>query len=497
MRRSAELATIALLVGNAADRGLLAQFLEESGHAVLLGGATSHESLVSCDSIIVDEAWARRGAEALYQLRRDARPLHLPVLLLRSSQFAGAKWQSGCDDVLHMPIAKEELLARVNAFVRIRRGSERAEAESEERFRTTLDRAPIGIAHCTLDGRFLRVNRTLCQTLKRAERELQRMLLSDLTSEADMPAALTVHPTVDGQPQRVEYEARHVQPDGAVIWLRISTWPVIDSTRESRYLVAIVEDITVRREAEARLAAANAELECHVAQRTAELRAANEELQAFTASVSHDLRAPVRAIQGFTDLLVREGGPVLEGRVGHLVLRLRSAADRMGGMIDGLLDLSRASRVSLQNAPVDLSAIARDVLDELATQAPQRIVETVVQDDLNCRGDPVLLRMVIDNLVGNAWKYTGAKKCARIEVGESHGPMGREFYVRDDGAGFDPAHAGRLFQPFERIHTESEFPGVGIGLATVRRIVQRHGGDIRAESLPDRGATFYVRLPAV
>ena len=495
MRRGAELATIGLFVAREADRVLLTQFLNERGHAVVVSTEGSEACIASSDVAIVDEAWARRGREALNRLRSYARPLQLPVLLLLEPQStADGALSLGYDDVLPMPIIKDQLLARVEAFVRMRRASERAVAESDERFRVMLDRAPVGIAHCTLDGRFVRVNRCLRELLKRETHELRRMRLHDLTAEVDAHVPLTVHPAEPGQHHRVEYEVRHNRSDGVVVWLRVSAWPVMDRAREAGYLVAIVEDISVRREAEARLAQANAELESRVAMRTAELRAANEELQAFTASVSHDLRGPVRAIEGFTDLLTREGLP-LEGRVGHLVLRLRAAAGRMGSMIDGLLELSRASRASLNNVTTDLSAIARDVLEELAIGTPQRSVEAVVQEGLTCRGDPVLLRIVLDNLLGNAWKYTSSSPRARIEFGETSGPAGPEFFVRDDGAGFDPAYAARLFQPFERLHSESEFPGVGIGLATVRRILQRHGGDIRAEGMPKRGATFYFRLP--
>jgi light-regulated signal transduction histidine kinase (bacteriophytochrome) len=231
--------------------------------------------------------------------------------------------------------------------------------------------------------------------------------------------------------------------------------------------------------------------------RGAEIEAAHREMEAFAYSVSHDLRAPVRAIEGFTDLLISEHGTRLEGNSGNLLLRVRGAAMRMGRLIDGVLALSRMSREKMALEPVDLTALAREVVAELFEQAPQRVADVTVAEGLRAMGDPRMLRQVLENLLGNAFKYTSCNATAAIAVGLRQDENGAsEFFVKDDGAGYDMAYAKKLFRPFERLHGESEFPGVGVGLATVHRIVSRHGGTIRGESAPGRGATFYFTLDA-
>ena len=500
MTPAAPRAILGLLISGAGDRELLQSFLQQSGHGVLiLAAVRGPDALVQPDLIIVDEPHAGASSGTLQEWKQLARPLHLPILVLLSAKSPSLLWlRSGYDDVLRMPVSKEELLARVDAFLRIRRASEQVELQNEERFRFTLDRAPIGIAHCTMDGRFIRVNRHLCEMLQLDREEMLGLELGQLTSAEDSGAPLAIHHPSKHRETRAEYEVRHRRRDGALVWLRVNLWRVDDPARDLRYIVVIIEDFTERREVAARLAQANAELERRVDERTAQLRSANEDLEAFTSSVSHDLRAPVRAIQGFSDLLVAEAGDKLDGRAAHLLLRLSSAAGRMGSLIDGLLALSRAARVPLSRSTVDLSAMAREILAELSAQAPARRFQVEISGDTTCSGDAALLRQVLDNLIGNAWKYCTYRDETRIELGA--GPASasgeREFHVRDNGAGFDPEHGGKLFQPFERLHSESEFPGVGVGLATVHRIISRHGGRIRAEGRPGQGAAFYFTLPA-
>ena len=242
------------------------------------------------------------------------------------------------------------------------------------------------------------------------------------------------------------------------------------------------------------LRASEARLEARVVQRTQELTAANKELESFSYSVSHDLRAPLRAVDGFSQALMEdEGKRISEDGHEHL-RRLRAAANRMGQLIDDLLRLSRLTRAELRREPVDLSVLAREVADGLRKGEPERDTTFDIASDLPTRGDPRLLRVVLENLLGNAWKFTSQRSGARIEFfAESH--QGRPRYcVRDNGAGFDMAYAGKLFTPFQRLHRADEFPGSGIGLATVQRIIHRHGGDISAESVPGGGATFRFTL---
>lgn len=238
------------------------------------------------------------------------------------------------------------------------------------------------------------------------------------------------------------------------------------------------------------------ELEQRVRDRTAQLEAANQELEAFSYSVSHDLRAPLRAIDGFSAVLLERAGDVVDERGRDALDRIRRATGRMSQLIEDLLELSRISRTPLERREVDLSAMASDIVAELKSAAPERNVRAELAPELTAQGDPRLLRIALENLLNNAWKYTGHSANARIEFGASTGGEGaREFFVRDNGAGFDMARAERLFAPFQRLHSKEEFPGSGVGLATVQRIIHRHGGHIRAHATPGSGATFSFTLP--
>ena len=226
----------------------------------------------------------------------------------------------------------------------------------------------------------------------------------------------------------------------------------------------------------------------------------DDEHQSFGYMVSHDLRAPIRIVEGFTRIVKEDYAGVID-KVGldHLD-RVLGAAARMNRMIDALLALSRLSTLTIAQVPVDLSLLAADVVDELRRQSPERDVEVEIEPGLGTTGDPTLLRLVLENLIGNAWKYTGNVSPARIGFARFEGrgdgrSAGPAFTVRDNGAGFDMRYARRLFGVFQRLHSASEFPGTGVGLASVRRIVQRHGGEVWAEAEPDHGARFHFTLP--
>ncbi len=221
----------------------------------------------------------------------------------------------------------------------------------------------------------------------------------------------------------------------------------------------------------------------------------NRELDAFSYSVSHDLRAPLRAIEGFARALEEDYGASFDATASDFLTRIRRAAVRMGELIDDLLSLSRVTRAELRREEVDIGAIARSVAATLEQAEPGREVETVIEGPLVVHGDPRLLRIVLENLLGNAWKFTRYRARARIEVGAERSEGASRIFVRDDGAGFDPSLAGRLFGAFSRLHGHADFPGTGIGLATVRRIVHRHGGRVWAEGEIDRGATFSFTIP--
>lgn len=240
----------------------------------------------------------------------------------------------------------------------------------------------------------------------------------------------------------------------------------------------------------------NAELEQRVAERTAELAAANKELEAFCYSVSHDLRAPLRSIDGFSLAILEDYGHLLDEEGQGYLRRVRLASQRMAELIDGLLNLSRLTRGEIVRQAVDLSSIAAEVAEGLQQANADRNVSVSIESELKANGDSGMLRILFENLLGNAFKFTAKCADARIEVGKKLDEQsGRTiFFVRDNGAGFDMAYAEKLFGAFQRLHTVSEFPGNGIGLATVQRIINRHGGEIWAHGEPDHGATFFFCL---
>ena len=238
-----------------------------------------------------------------------------------------------------------------------------------------------------------------------------------------------------------------------------------------------------------------AELERQVAERTTELNAANKELEAFSYSVSHDLRAPLRSIDGFSQAVLEDYAGRLDDQGRDYLSRVRAATQHMGQLIDDLIKLARVARAEIKREAVDLSALAGEVLAELQKREPGRRVECHIEPGLAAEGDARLLRVVLDNLLGNAWKFTGRQPQPRIEFGATRGADGEPaFFVRDNGAGFDMTYAGKLFGAFQRLHTVHDFPGTGVGLATVQRIVHRHGGRVWAEGAVGKGATFYFTL---
>lgn len=239
----------------------------------------------------------------------------------------------------------------------------------------------------------------------------------------------------------------------------------------------------------------NAGLEARVQERTAELRAANAELESFAYAVSHDLRAPLRAMSGFSQALEEDYGPLLDDEAKDYLRRIVAASHNMGELIDGLLALSRQTRGELQREAIDLSALCSRLLDELQRTSPQRAVRCEIEPKLTLYGDARMIEAAFRNLLGNAWKYTEKQPAPEIRVFASTKDGARAVAIRDNGAGFEMKFAAKLFQPFQRLHRKDEFAGLGIGLATVQRIIHRHGGQVSAEAAPGQGATFWISLP--
>jgi len=258
----------------------------------------------------------------------------------------------------------------------------------------------------------------------------------------------------------------------------------------------LLEDVADRAGLAIENARLYADLERRVRARTSELEEANQELEAFSYSVAHDLRAPLRAINGFSSAVLEDASPLLDAEsIRHLQL-VAGSAEHMALLIDALLNLARVSRAEVRRTDVDLAGLARSVIAQLRDREPERAVEVTIAEPLHARGDERLLNALLENLLGNAWKFTKGREPARIELGRRDIDGAPAFFVRDDGAGFNMAYAQKLFIPFQRLHTREEFEGTGIGLATVQRIVRRHGGRIWAESSEQQGATFYFTLSA-
>ena len=266
-------------------------------------------------------------------------------------------------------------------------------------------------------------------------------------------------------------------------------------------LCVVVSDLTEQKQferlaaAEAALRASAAELEDRVAERTAQLEASNRELEAFSYSVAHDLRSPLRGIDGFSQVLLEDYQDQLDATARHYLERIRKGTQRMGQLIEGLLKMSQLNRSRITPEPVDLSSLAGKILEDCARSDPGRQVATWVQPGMRLQADRQLLQVVLENLIGNAWKFTAASPAPRIEVAEAAAPGGgRAVCIRDNGVGFDMKYDRKVFEVFERLHQDKDFEGTGIGLAIVQRIIQRQGGQVWAEGEPGKGAAFFFTL---
>jgi len=289
---------------------------------------------------------------------------------------------------------------------------------------------------------------------------------------------------------RYEEEGWRVRKDGSRFWASVAVCAMRDEDGMLKGFAKITRDVTERKRNEDQIRKLNENLQNH----SVRLEAANKELEAFSYSVSHDLRSPLRSIDGFSLALMEDHAAKLDPEARDYLQRVRAATKRMAHLIDDLLALSRVSRTELVRKKVDLSEAARTVAAELQKTQPDRQAQFVIADGLNVEGDPHLLRIVLDNLLGNAWKFTAKRDGARIEFGSVGENGTRQFFIRDNGAGFDMSYAHKLFGAFQRLHANEEFAGTGIGLATVQRIINRHGGRISAEGVVGEGATFRFSL---
>jgi len=394
------------------------------------------------------------------------------------------------------PIATAEgvLVIAVVRDITERRRLEQAREEAQARHRRLLDNLPLGVFRSSMsegladDRRFLEVNPALVEMFEAgsAERLLAcspARLYHDDAERAALVAELFALGAVVGR------ELAMVTLNGRVFDARLSAVLRRDAAG-TRFVDGVIEDVSSRRAAERDRDRAAAELQ----HRAAALEVTNRELDAFSYSVSHDLRAPLRAIDGFSRILAQEYGERLDDRGRDYLGRVRNAAQHMAALIDDLLKLSRVTRTELQLGRVDLSGLAAEVVAGLQRRDPHRAAHCIIEPGLEVRGDPRLLRVVLDNLLENAWKFTAPRAAAALEFGVREEGGEAVFFLRDNGVGFDMAYADKLFGAFQRLHDARDFPGTGIGLATVQRVIHKHGGRVWAEAEVDRGATFHFTL---
>jgi len=378
-------------------------------------------------------------------------------------------------------------------------GIKRSEAvlrESEQTIRALLDSAAQAIFAVNGEGQIALLNRVAGEMFGYASDELlgQRldMLLPEGVRDLQAGHEQSFFAQLSAGPMGRRTDIEGLRRDGTKFPIEVSLSYI--ETRQGPMAIAFVSDVTARRQAEQEIRQLNATLEQRVRERTAQLEAANQELESFSYSVSHDLRAPLRGINGWSLALVEDYGSQLDEQALKYLGRVRSETRRMGLLIDDLLELSRVTRTDMQQEPVDLSAIAERIASKLRETHGGRSLTFAIEPGLTAFGDARLLEIALTNLLDNAVKFTSSRTEARIGFAATEREGKVAYCVEDNGVGFEARHAGTLFGAFQRLHKASEFPGTGIGLATVKRIIHRHGGEVWAEPKPDRGATFGFSL---
>jgi len=403
----------------------------------------------------------------LAEVREQLREAHETIEMIRSG---------GAESLVIGPPGQEQIYALASA---------------DRTYRLLVEAMNEGAATLSADGIILDANPRLAAMTGRAAAELIGTPVTGLVTGGQLDTLCWLIDVGAGGSSRGEVEL--TGPAGEAVPVQLATSGFDLGGTLLRCMV--LTDLTAQRDAEAGIQALNAELEARVQQRTAELVRANKNMEAFSYSIAHDLRAPLRAMTGYSEALLEDCGDLLDESCRRYAASIQAASERMALLIDDLLQLSRISRAEITATTVDLSAEVAAIVAELRSAEPGRRVRLVIQRGVLAAGDRGLIRTVLQNLLENAWKFTAKRENATIEFGAAAaGGSKIRCHVRDNGAGFDPGYADMLFQPFQRLHAASEFPGTGIGLASVRQVIQRHGGEVWAEGAPGEGATFYLTL---
>ena len=358
--------------------------------------------------------------------------------------------------------------------------------EAREYAESIIDTIREALIVLDQDLRVVTANRSFYETFKVKPEETVRQHIYNLGNKQwDIPRLRELLETI--LPQKTAFESYEVEHDFAAIGKRIMLLNARQVQRglgNERIILLAIEDVTEKRKLDRAVLMARDVAE-----------AANKELEAFSYSVSHDLRAPLRSIDGFSQALLEDYRDRLDDTARSYLERVRKATQHMGRLIDDMLKLSRVTRTDFRLEPVDLSQMVRDIAEKMKEQYPGRTVGVIIQGGLSVIGDPTLLRIALENLISNAWKFTGKEERPQVEFGTTRKEERTAYYIRDNGVGFDMAYVDKLFNAFQRLHTSLEFPGIGIGLATVQRIINRHRGRVWVEAEVGKGATFYFTLP--
>ena len=405
--------------------------------------------------------------------------------VLRHTDGQARKWIGAITDITERRKAEESLRLKNQVFEDSIAALSIADAirKLSEEQQLIFDSVASSIWYKDTENRFLRVNRAGAESVGMAVKNIEGKSAYELFPDEaekylqdDLEVIRSVKPKL-GIVERLQTAA------GDLRWVRTDKVPTKDASGNCTGLVVFVTDITEQMQAREKIERSNIEL-----------AAANKELEAFAYSVSHDLRAPLRGIDGFSKALLDDYHDKLDDTGKDYIHRVRAGTQRMGILIDDMLKLSRLTRAEMVHERVELSDLAAKIADELQRENPGRLVEFAIAPGITVRGDRALLEAALDNLLRNSWKFTGRQDDARIELGVTEQNGETVYYVRDNGAGFDMAYADKLFGAFQRLHNATEFPGSGIGLAIVNRVVLRHGGRIWAEGEVGNGATFYFTL---